>query len=229
MGYGALRRSCTEGYGGVAALRLRLSKVLHGASNMSKRCKAISGATRARNKQKQNDAVAAARQRAAAKLQSSKTPAASSDSSQTSAFTIAYIPADDTAALATWTIEVPQNEPNALVGCLTERLKLHFQQSTMTAAQRKAFEAHVAAEAQKRKKAAGGKKKVDTKAVAQLMAMQNMQTVDIVPLLHNTQLTDWVSVNLYVDDRGPWRTTHRNEGNGVLRAVSRGPAAAPNV
>jgi hypothetical protein len=144
-----------------------------------------------RQKQEEARALAADRLRSAA--------AAPKTESSLPSFQVCLVPCDGS-ALREWTIEVPTGKPEALVSCLTDRLKLHFQQTSMTDAQKVVFQEQVKAQAKKQKGAAAdAANRMNAGAWDRLMAMQ---TVDIVPLMYNSNITDWVGVNLYVDDRG---------------------------
>ena len=60
-----------------------------------------------------------------------------------STFTIVYIPSDEHKTIEEWSVDLPQNKEDQ-VGCLTARLKQHFQQSTGSAS--KTDERHILAQ-----------------------------------------------------------------------------------
>lgn len=121
----------------------------------------------------------------------------------TKSFKIVCIPADIEKSVNEWNIEIPasdgSNSTDTLVSCLTDRLKKHFQQTTMTPAQRNNFQTMVSKQLAKQKGGSGVVKNVESAAFARLMTVQ---TVDIIPLLYNDKSTNWYGINLYVDDQG---------------------------
>ena len=108
------------------------------------------------------------------------------------AFTVVHIPADQSAPLAEWSVEIP---PGKEVECLVNHLKRHFAQFKPkdAARQKQAFAANL------RQHMGEGQVLTDS-MLGQLMQMGGM--VDTVPLIYNTADAGHVGVSMYVDDQG---------------------------
>mmetsp|Transcript_11455 Transcript_11455/g.32181 ORF Transcript_11455/g.32181 Transcript_11455/m.32181 type:complete len:251 (-) Transcript_11455:15-767(-) len=96
------------------------------------------------------------------------------------------------------------------VECMTSALQEHFKQSGGQASSEEAMKTY------KEQLRANLKEKGQEECLQNLDAgllnmLMNMQTVDIVALLPNTRDTDFVGVNMYVDDRGVSKQLSVNE------------------
>ena len=106
-----------------------------------------------------------------------------------------FVPCDVSQPIQTITIHQPQNKA---LQCFINHCKLHFAQNSLTPDQLRSL----AADVENRSKTKDNKK---TSAVADkglIERIASMTACDMVVLQPNQPETDYISINLYVDDKG---------------------------
>ncbi|DAZ92901.1 TPA: hypothetical protein N0F65_013063, partial [Lagenidium giganteum] len=113
-----------------------------------------------------------------------------------SSFFVVYVPADVQAPIEEWELPLPADK-DAQLGCLTERLRAHFKQSSAGTAsaqeQRETFKKQLMSQLP-----AGAT--MDENMFSMVLQMDSL--VDSFPLVLNTRAVKHVGVNMYVDDKG---------------------------
>lgn len=116
-------------------------------------------------------------------------------------FCVVYVPADEARAPEEWQVALPADK-EAQLGCLTERLRAHFKQSSSgngsssghsEGQQREIFKQQLLSQLP-----AGASLSEDM--LQMMLGMDSL--VDSFPLVVNTPAERHVGVNMYVDDKG---------------------------
>ncbi|TMW57261.1 hypothetical protein Poli38472_003186 [Pythium oligandrum] len=113
-------------------------------------------------------------------------------------FYVVYVPTDEAKELEEWTIALPDDKEEQ-IGCLTDRLRQHFKESTSANASTSTKEQQEIFKKQLLSQLPPGTQMND--AMLQMM-LQMDSLVDSIPLVLNTKAVQHVGVNMYVDDKG---------------------------
>jgi len=128
-------------------------------------------------------------------------------------FFVVYIPHDQEKKIEEWEIDIPQDKPEGEISCLIDRLKIHYAEaSKSTEIGKEALEEQKASIRKKVAEMAPHGAPISEEMLSMLIGMNS---VDAVPLLPPSIKTEWVGVNLFVDDQGKMKGLPMN-----LRASS---------
>jgi len=132
-------------------------------------------------------------------------------------FCVVFVPANEQQDVEEWSLEIAKGDE---VGCLIDRLKQHYRdydkqaQTKVDAASREQHKKRILEEA---KKYSGGK---DVEPPSGFFdQLMDMYQIEPYPLLLNRKSTEFVGVNLYVDDHGMLKSLPHNKRASAICAT----------